>query len=120
MPRKEIKETLDYFYYPLKTEIEQCRANGTIINKEDLQKFENQALRYATIHTEDSFKRCYNDPSKDNAMERLLYFVNSDIRNFEEILSEITETYFAGTHSLQTETNEDLFLRIDMRALQRE
>ena len=79
MHRKEIKETLDYFYYPLKTEIKQCMANGTIINKESLQKFENVAFRYATLHTADSFKRCCDDPTKDNTMEMLFYFVNSDI-----------------------------------------
>lgn len=50
---KEIKETLDYFYYPLKAEIEQCIANGTIISRENLQKFENEAFRYATIHNAD-------------------------------------------------------------------
>lgn len=112
MHRKEIKETLDYFYYPLKTKIEQCRANGIILNREDLQMFENEAFRYATKHTEDSFKRCYNDPTKNNAVEGLFYFVNSDIRDFEEILSELTEK-FTGTKSLQTEANEDVFLRID-------
>jgi hypothetical protein len=86
MHRKEIKETLDYFYYPLKTEIEQCMANGTIINKESLQKFENLAFRYATLHTEDSFKRCCDDSITDNSMKMLFYFINSDIRDYEEIL----------------------------------
>lgn len=103
MAHKEIKETLDYFYYPLKSEIEQCKANGIIINKEKLQQFEDEASRYATMHTEDSFKRCYNDPEKDNAMERLFYLINSDIRDYEEILNELTETSFADKNPLQTE-----------------
>lgn len=94
MHRKEIKETLDYFYYPLKTEIEQCITNGTTINRESLQKFENEAFRYATIHTEDSFKRCCIDPTKDNTLEMLFYFVNSDIRDYEEILNELIKTCY--------------------------
>ena len=103
MHRKEIKETLDYFYYPLKTEIEQCMANGTIINKESLQKFENVAFRYATLHTADSFKRCCDDPTKDNTMEMLFYFVNSDIRDYGEILTELMKTCYVGANSQQSE-----------------
>jgi hypothetical protein len=87
MYSNEIKETLYYFYYPLKTEIEQCIANGTTISRENLQKFENKAFRYATIHTADSFKRCCDDPTKDNKMERLFYFIKSDIRDYEDILN---------------------------------
>jgi hypothetical protein len=100
---KEIQETLDSFYYPLRTKIEQCISNCTSIKKEDLQKFEDEAFRYATIHTEDSFKRCFNDPTKDNAMERLFSFINSDIRDYEEILNELIETCFIGTNSHQSE-----------------
>lgn len=103
MHRKEIKETLDYFYYPLKTEIEQCIANGTVINRKDLQKYENEAFRYATIHTEDSFKRCCNDSAKNNSMAILLYLINSDIRDYEEILNELTKTCYIGTNSQQLE-----------------
>jgi hypothetical protein len=105
MHRKEIEETLDYFYYPLKTEIEQCMAKGTTINGEVLQKFKDPAFRYATIHTEDSFKRCCNDPTKDNTMEMLFYFVNSDIRDYEEILTELMKTCFTGLHSDKSEVD---------------
>jgi|GEM_PF-4229164 hypothetical protein len=40
MARKKIKETLDCFYYPLKRDLEKCITNGTIMGKENLQKFE--------------------------------------------------------------------------------
>ncbi len=62
-------------------------AKGTVITKENLQKFKNEAFRYATIHTAYSFKRCCDDPTKDNKMERLFYFINSDIRDYEDILN---------------------------------
>jgi len=93
MARKEIEETLDCFYYPLKRDLEQCITNGTIMGKENLQKFETQAFRYATIHTEDSFKRCCKDPTKDNAIRMLFYFINSDIRDYEDILNNQQEYY---------------------------
>lgn len=57
MHLKEIKETLDYFYYPLKTEIEQCIANGTIITKEIFKNLKMKHLdmqRYIPqIHLKD-------------------------------------------------------------------
>ncbi len=42
----------------------------------------------------------------------MFYFINSDIRDFEEILSELTETFFTGTKPLQTEANEAIFLQM--------
>lgn len=51
-----------------------------------LQKFENQAFRYASLPTENSFKRCCKDPTKDNAIGMLFYFITSNIRDYENIL----------------------------------
>jgi len=101
MPRNEIKETLNYFYYPLKTNIEQCRAIWTILNRQDLQKFENEAFGYATIHTEDSLKDM-QWPYKRWNSGKIISFINSDIGNYEEILTELIETCFAGTNSHQS------------------
>src|SRR5665648_669204 len=46
-----------------------------------------------------TFKRCCDDPTKDNTMEMLFYFVNSDIRDYEEILTELMKTCYVGTNS---------------------
>ena len=75
------------FLLSTKKNIEQCIANGTSIKKEVLQNFEKQAFRYATMHTEDSFKRCCKDPTKDNAIRMLFHFINSDIKEYEDILN---------------------------------